>query len=383
MAPYFDHPINRRHSDSVKWNQYADDVLPLWVADMDFLSPQPVINALQERVQHGIFGYPAFQERTKDVAIEWLWDQHHWSVSRDDLIFLPGVVTGFNLATHAFTKPGEGVLVQTPAYRPFLEVAENVNRIQHTMPLDRSNNGKYYVSSNAFIQAIQSNTRIFMLCNPQNPTGRVFSKEELSVMAETCLENDIIICADEIHHDIVYPGAKHIPIATLSPDVANQTITLCSPSKTFNVAGLKIAFAIITNPALKDRFLSAKQGLVSWVNLFGPIALQAAYDEGADWLRRLLIYLEENRTIVSRFVSKHLKGVSMNDPEGTYLAWLDCHDTGLDNPFQFFLEESRVALNPGDWFGDVGQGFVRLNFGCPRDILKEALTRMEAALKSR
>ncbi|MFO8037228.1 MAG: PatB family C-S lyase [Anaerolineales bacterium] len=382
MVTNFDRPINRRNSDSVKWNQYADDILPLWVADMDFLSPPSVIKALQERVQHGVYGYPAFQERTKDAAIDWLWKQHAWSVSREDLIFLPGVVTGFNLAAYALTNPGEGVLVQTPAYRPFIEVAENTKRMLHIMPLDRSRTGKFYVSKNTFTHAIQSNTRIFMLCNPQNPTGRVFSKEELTLMAETCLENEVIICSDEIHHDIVYPGSKHIPIATLSPEIANQTITLLSPSKTFNIAGLKIAFSVITNPTLKDRFIAAKQGLVSWVNLFGPITLQAAYTEGEDWLRHLLVYLEENRTFVSEFVSKHLEGVSMTDPEGTYLAWLDCRDTGLEDPYQFFLEESKVALNPGDWFGEDGKGYVRLNFGCPREILKEALTRMQRSLES-
>jgi cystathionine beta-lyase len=383
MPKNFESSIDRRNSDSVKWNQYADDVLPLWVADMDFLSPPPVINALAHRVQHGVFGYPAFQDSPIDAVIDWLWKQHHWSVTGDDLVFLPGVVTGFNLAAHAITKPEEGVLVQTPAYRPFLEVAENVQGIQHTAPLDQSKKGTYYVSKQSFSNAIHNNTRIFMLCNPHNPTGRVFSKEELTLMAEICLENEIIICADEIHNDIVYPGFKHIPIATLSPEVANQTITLLSPSKSFNVAGLKIAFAVIPNPSLKERFLSGKQGLVGWVNLFGPVALQAAYTEGAEWLAGLLTYLEGNRQYVSDFVSHKLEGVTMTDPEGTYLAWLDCRETGLKDPFQFFLQEAKVALNPGTWFGDPGKGFVRLNFGCPQDILKEALNRMQLALDSR
>ncbi len=379
----FDSSPDRRKSDSIKWNQYEEDILPLWVADMDFQSPPCVIDALNHRVQHGIYGYPGLQESTRNAIIDWLWKQHKWRVSGDDLIFLPGVVTGFNLATHALTKPGEGVLVQTPTYRPFLEIAENVNRIQHTMPLDRLESGKYYVSETSFTNAIQDNTRIFMLCNPQNPTGRVFSEDELAMMAEICLENDIFICADEIHNDIIYPGAKHIPIATLSAEVSKQTITLISPSKTFNIAGLKIAFAVITDDELKERFLGGKQGLVGWVNLFGQVALRAAYTKGLDWLHSLLGYLEANRTYVSEFVSNNLAGVSMAAPEGTFLAWLDCQNTGLEDPYQFFLEKAKVALNSGEWFGKAGKGFVRLNFACPRNTLQEGLERMQSALESR
>lgn len=380
----FDQIIHRRDSDSIKWNKYPEDVLPLWVADMDFHSPPGVIHALEERLDHGIFGYPEIQEGTRNAVIDWLWQQHNWSITKDDLIFLPGVVVGFNLAAHALTQPGDGVLVQTPTYKPFLDIADNVGIEQHAMILDRAlPSGEYQISQNSFRASIQPNTQIFMLCNPQNPTGRVFSRRELETMANLCLEHDIYICADEIHHDIVFSGYKHLPIASLDPEIARRTITLFSPTKTFNIAGLKAAVAVITDQKIKERFLQAKQGLVGRVNVFGQVGLRAAYSTGGPWLNDLLAYLETNRDVVVEFVNQQLPGVSMAQPQGTYLAWLDCQGTGLDHPQQFFLKEARVGLNAGEWFGDAGKGFVRLNFGSPKELVLEGLQRMREALQSR
>jgi len=380
MASRFDQYINRKVSDSVKWNRYPDDVIPLWVADMDFLAPPPVIKSLSERVQHGVFGYPETQQSAKDSVVDWLWKEHNWPVTSEDLVFLPGVVVGFNLAAHALTMPGQGVLVQTPTYRPFLNVSDHAKIEEHEMPLDRTKGGKYLIHKTTFKQAIQENTRIFMLCNPQNPTGRVFSKVELEMMAEICLKNNIFICSDEIHSDIVFSPNKHIPIATLSPEVAKRTITLLSPSKTFNIAGLKASYAVITNSDLRERFIAAKQGLVGGVNLFGQTALRAAYTKGKVWLDELLIYLENNRNFLFDFVSTRLDGVSLVSPEGTYLAWLDCRETGIKVPQEYFLTNAKVALNPGNWFGKPGKGFVRLNFACPRNTLREGLDRLAHSL---
>mgnify|MGYP006277358883 CR=1 FL=1 len=380
MASSFDQYVNRKDSGSVKWNRYADDVLPLWVADMDFLSPPPVIKALSERVKHGVYGYPEIQQSTKDSVVDWLWKEHNWSVTGEDLVFLPGVVVGFNLAAHALTKPGQGVLVQTPTYRPFLNVSGHAKIEQHEIPLDRNKGGKYLVRKTTFNHAIQENTQIFMLCNPQNPTGRVFSKAELEMMAETCLKNKIFICSDEIHSDIIYSQNEHIPIATLSPEVAKRTITLLSPSKTFNIAGLKASYAVITNSELRERFIAGKQGLVGGLNLFGQTALRASYTEGKAWLEELLIYLENNRNFLFDFVSTKLDSVSMVSPEGTYLAWLDCRETGIEVPQEYFLKDAKVALNPGNWFGKPGEGFVRLNFACPRKTLREGLDRLAHSL---
>jgi len=377
----FDTIINRRGTDSVKWGVFDEDVLPMWVADMDFLSPPPVIEALKERVEHGVFGYPRLLEETEESVVRWLEKRHGWRVTPDDLVFLPGVVTGFNLATHAVTKPGEGVLVQTPTYRPFLEVDKNVGREQHSMSLTVGENGAYRTGRDTFSMAIRKNTRIFMLCNPQNPTGRVFRKDELEMMAEICLENEIVICSDEIHSDLIFSESEHIPIASLSPEIAANTITLLAPSKTFNIAGLKASVAVITDPNLREKFEGAKQGLVGWVNVLGQVAAQAAYAEGEPWLEALLAYLEANRNYLVDFVRDELPGVRMAKPEGTYLAWLDCREMGVENPQQFFLNEAKVGLNDGAWFGEEGTGFVRLNFGCPRELLREGLERMERVMR--
>ena len=376
----FDTIINRRETDSIKWGFFDEEVLPMWVADTDFLSPPPVIEVLKKRVEHGVFGYPHLLEETEEAVVLWLEKRHGWQVKREDLVFLPGVVTGFNLATHAVTKPGEGVLVQTPTYRPFLEVDRNVDREQHTMSFAQAKNGSYKLDADIFTGAVRENTRIFMLCNPQNPTGRVFRKDELEMMAEICLENGVVICSDEIHSDLIFSESEHIPVASLSPEIAANTITLLAPSKTFNIAGLKASVAVITNPELREEFERAKQGLVGWVNLLGQVAARAAYAEGEPWLDAMLVYLEANRDFLVDFVNNELPGVQMVKPEGTYLSWLDCREMGVENPQQFFLREAKVGLNDGAWFGEEGKGFVRLNFGCPRAVLREGLERMKVSI---
>jgi cystathionine beta-lyase len=353
----------------------------MWVADMDFRSPEPIIEALKERVDHGVFGYPTPPTDLSGSIVNWLSRRHGWEVTPDDLVFIPGVVTGFNLAAHAVTRPGDGVLVQTPTYGPFFGVEKNVNLIQHEMEMTHEFDGQYNIDLEAFKAALTGRTRIFMLCNPQNPTGRVFRKDELEAMAEICLRNDIIICSDEIHSDLIYSENKHIPIASLSPDIAEKTITLIAPSKTFNIAGLKASVAIITDEELRKQFDCARMGLTGWVNLLGMVAMEAAYDQGEAWLDALLPYLEANRDYAFDFVNNEIKGVTMAKPEGTYLAWLDCREAGIDgHPDKFFREQAKVAMNDGAWFGKGGEGFVRLNFGCPRSMLEESLSRIKEAL---
>jgi cystathionine beta-lyase len=252
------------------------------------------------------------------------------------------------------------------------------------MELTRGDDGQYQVDMEAFRGAISEKTRIFMLCNPQNPTGRVFRQDELEAMAEVCLQNDIIICSDEIHGDLIFSESKHIPIASLAPEIAANTITLLAPSKTFNIAGLKASVAVIENDELRQRFEGAQQGLVGWVNLLGLTAMQAAYQEGGAWLDELLDYLEANRDYVVDFVHNELPGVDLAKPEGTYLAWLDCRGAGIPgNPSKFFREKAGVAMNDGAWFGAGGDGHVRFNFGCPRAQVEEALAKMKEALQRR
>jgi cystathionine beta-lyase len=380
----FDRIIDRRKTDSVKWQRYGEGVLPLWVADMDFPSPEPVIEALRQRVDHGIFGYPAELPELRPVLAQQLAERYGWQVDVEAIMLMPGVVTGFNLAAHAVTSPGDGLLAQTPVYFPILHAPGNVEGTLDQMELTRRADGQYEIDFDLFEAAITDRTRIFVLCNPHNPVGRVFRRDELEQMAEICLRHDIVICSDEIHCDLVFPGHTHIPIASLAPEIAARTITLMAPSKTYNIAGLKCSVAIIEDKELRQAFLDAKRGIVPWVNLLGQVAALAAYRDGGDWLKQLLDYLTANRDFLLDYVISRLPGVRMARPEGTYLAWLDCRQAGLPgNPHKFFLEEARVAMNDGAVFGQGGAGFVRLNFGCPRATLEDALARMERALAER
>jgi cystathionine beta-lyase len=271
--------------------------------------------------------------------------------------------------------------VQTPVYPPILGAAKITGVLGREMELVRCAGGTYSVDYDAFEAAARETTRLFLLCNPHNPVGRVYRREELERMAEICLRHGIVICSDEIHCELLYRGQWHIPIASLDPEIARNTVTLMSPSKTFNLAGLKFSFAIVQNPELKQRYLHAGHGLAGWANLMGLTAAEAAYRHGQEWLDQLLVYLEANRDYLAQFVQAELPGVSMAKPEGTYLAWLDCRAAGIDgSPCEFFLKAGRVALGDGREFGRGGEGFVRLNFGCPRSVLEEALARMRVAL---
>ncbi|MGC8879530.1 MAG: MalY/PatB family protein [Anaerolineae bacterium] len=379
----FDTPLDRRRSDSEKWRHYPDDVLPLWVADMDFMSPEPVIRALQERVAHGIFGYGTEPATLRQVLAERMLRLYNWQVSEADFVFLPGVVTGFNLACRAVTSPGDTVLIQTPIYPPILEAPGNAGSQGKIVPLVQDTNGRYYVDFDLFERDIDERTRLFILCNPHNPVGRAFGRDELEQMAKICLHHDVVICSDEIHCDLVFSGHYHVPIAALDPAVAMRTITLMAPSKTFNIAGLQCSFAIIQNAALRQRFRSACSGLVPHVNVMGFVAALAAYRDGQPWLDKVLTYLEANRDFLVEYINNYLPGVRVYRPEATMLAWLDCRTASIPgNPYQFFLEHARVALSDGAAFGMGGEGFVRLNFGCSRKILLEALERMRQALLS-
>jgi cystathionine beta-lyase len=381
--PYdFNRIIDRRHSDSVKWRRYDEDVLPLWVADMDFGAPEPVIHALQERVAHGIFGYGQPPDGLREVMQQRLADRYSWHVALEDIFFIPGVVTGFNLACDAIGVPGDEILVEAPVYPPMLAAPGNTGRVCQVVPLAEGRQ-RYERDFNAFERAITERTSLFLFCNPHNPVGRVFEQAELERLAEICLRHDVVICSDEIHCDFIYPGHRHIPIASLAPEIAARTITLLAPSKTFNIAGLSCSVGIVQDPDLRARLLQTDTGLVSHVNVLGFAAALAAYRDGQPWLDALLAYLEANRDYVVEYVAAHLPGVECQRPEGTFLAWLDCREAGIPgDPSGFFIEHARVALNDGASFGAGGEGFVRLNFGCPRSLLAEALERMKAALKA-
>lgn len=384
MKYHFDRLPDRRASDSVKWHQYPEDVLPMWVADMDVTSPEPVIQALRQRVEHGVFGYPSGAiQSLQQVILDRLDRLYGWKVAAEHLVFIPGVVTALNITGQAVGKANEGILIQTPVYPPFFNVPRHFSGNLQEAPLCfDTGRDQYEVDWDVFEDAITQQTRLFILCNPHNPVGRVFRKDELVKMAEMCLKHEMIICSDEIHCDLIFSGSQHIPIASLDPEIGQKTVTLIAPSKTFNLAGLDCSIAIIPNDSLRRRFQEARRGLVGGVNLMGLVAAEAAYLEGQEWLDQLLVYLEANRDFTHEFVNSKLPGIHMIKPEGTYLAWLDCRQAGIQaKPSDYFLEHARVAFNDGATFGKPGEGFVRLNFGCPRGLLAEALERMKQSIR--
>jgi cystathionine beta-lyase len=384
----FDHVPNRRPTDSTKWNTYDADVLPLWVADMDFPVAEPVLQALRTRINHGIFGYPDIHPKPdaisdlQQVLMDRMQRLYNWQVAPDELVFLPGVIVGLNLTCHAVAITGGEVLIQTPVYKPFLDLAGQAGMQRQDALLRREPDGHYEVEWQAFEAGFTEQTRVFILCNPHNPVGRVFRKDELERMAETCLRKGVVICSDEIHCDILFKGQKHIPIASLDKEIARNTVTLMAPTKTFNIAGLQCSFAIVQDKELRQKLERSMKGLVMWANLIGLTATLAAYRDGQEWLDQVLEYLEGNRDFMYEYVRENLPQLQTVKPEGTYLAWLDCRKMGIHgNPCEFFIKEARVALNDGASFGKGGEGFVRLNFACTRDILTQALERMKAALQ--
>ena len=380
----FDQVINRRETESIKWNYFEKDVLPMWVADMDFQSPPEVIEALQERVTHGVFGYGGPPEGTRSAICKHLEERHHWRVDPEKINFISGVVTGFTHAIYSLTDPGDTILIQTPAYPPFLAAPHATGRQCLINELVQEADGRYVVDFDDFESKIASGVRLFILCNPQNPTGRVFRQDELERMADICLRHETLICSDEIHSDLTYPGEHHIPIASLSPEIAQSTVTYFAPSKTFNVAGFSTSVYVAENPKIQNTLSKSMHFLLGHPNILGLHAARAAYQHGGEWLADMIAYLRANRDFLADFVRDELDGISMWKPEGTYLGWLDCRELGLDaSPQAFFLQKAWVGLNDGADFGAVGEGFVRLNFGCPRALLEEGLTRMKTALAER
>ncbi len=384
----FNHVPDRRPTDCVKWNQYDEDVLPLWVADMDFPVAEPIQRGLSDRIAHGVYGYPGMSSacsaisELQQVLIERMQRLYDWEVSPEDLLFLPGVVVGLNLTCHALAVRGGNVLVQTPVYPPFLQVPNSAGMERHDALLERRNDGHYEIDWDVFEAGLNKHTSVFILCNPHNPVGRVFRKDELEHMAELCLKRGVVICSDEIHCDLLFKGKKHTPIASLDKEIAQNTITLMAPTKTFNIAGLQCSFAIVQNQELRKKLEQTAKGLVMWVNLMGLTATLAAYRDGQEWLEQVLRYLESNRDYLYDFVRDQLPMLKMVKPEGTYLGWLDCRNAGIQgNPYEFFLKEARVALNDGATFGTGGEGFVRLNFACTWVVLSQALERMKAAVE--
>ena len=376
----FDRPVERRGTDSIKWGSYPDDVIPLWVADMDFRSAEPVVQALHQRIDHGVFGYTRPTAELRQAVRGRMQDLYQWPMADEEILFLPGVVSGLNVAIQAFAGPGEGVLAQPPVYFHFLKDPVHHDRALVDPPLVRSGD-TYEIDFDQFEKAITGRTRLFLLCNPHNPVGRVYTRYELEQLADICLRHRLIICSDEIHCDLLYSGERHIPMATLGPEIADRTLTLMAPSKTYNLAGLECAYAIIPNEALRRGWQRAAHGIVPWTNIMGQVSALAALRDGQDWLHQVMDYLEGNRDYLSGYLRDKLRQVRMCRMQATYLAWLDCSEAGIPGkPAGFFAKEARVGLSSGPDFGKGGEGFVRLNFACARSTLAAALDRMASAL---
>jgi cystathionine beta-lyase len=388
----FDRVTDRRGTHSIKWTRHGRDVLPLWVADMDFPAPEPVREVLRATLDHGVFGYEWPSRKLMETVAARMERLYGWPVAPEMVLATPGVVAGFKTAARAVCAPGEGILVQPPVYHPFLTAPEDTGTVLQSAPLRQVNSGstvRYEIDWDTFEAAVHSRqvrTRMFLLCHPHNPTGQIFTREELERMAELCLRSEVVICSDEIHSELLLGGASHIPLAAAHPEIARRSITLVSPSKTFNLVGLFCGFAIIPDPELRRRYRRVLDQLALHVNSLGLIAAQTALSGACDdWLVELRQYLTANRDFLVRFVSDRLDGVRCTEPRATYLAWLEFADLARvaapgTSPYHFLLERAKVALNPGAEFGPGGESFARLNFGCPRVTLEEALERIRGAI---
>jgi cystathionine beta-lyase len=381
----FDTIHDRRTGDSAKWNWFAADVLPMWVADMDFRSPQPIIDMLHQRVEEGLFGY-AFPPKGLDEAVMARMERlFGWQIGKESLVYLAGLVSGLNIACRAVGEAGSGVLVNTPVYGPFLSAPKNQERTvqvaQQACTLAADGTLQYEIDFDALEAALTPATKMLLLCHPHNPTGRAYTRPELEQVAAFALRHDLVVVSDEIHADLLLGGSAHIPFAALGPEVEQRTITLIAPSKTFNIPGLGSSVAIIPNQALRTAFQRASEGIVPHLSLLSSWAMLAAYTACDDWLAALRDYLTANRDHVVDFVQRELPGVRTTRPQATYLAWLDLNGLGLEpNPSKWLEGHAKVAVNDGAWFGRGGEGFVRLNFGCPRVTLDDGLERLRRAL---
>jgi cystathionine beta-lyase len=382
MTYDFDTCIERRGTDSQKWQKYAGrDVLPLWVADMDFRSPPEVIAALHARVEHGIFGYARPTSSTVDTIVGAMHTRYGWSIEPSWIVWLPGLVVGLNVTARAYARPGERVLCHTPVYPPFMSAPRNQDRCVTTVPLALDSARRLWeIDWDATERAVTPDTRIFFLCNPHNPVARVYRRGELERLAEFCLRHHLLLCSDEIHCDLVLDDLPHVPTGTLGSEIARNTITLMAPSKTYNLPGFGTSLAIIPDAALRRQFINASEGIVAEVNCLGYAACEAAYRDGEPWRRALLDHLRGNRDFLLGFLARELPGIRVEAPiESTYLAWLNVVSLGLADPVAHF-ERHGVGLSDGRYFGAKPGTYLRFNFGCTRATLAEALARMKRAV---
>jgi len=386
----FDKVVDRRGTSSLKWDQLgslfgSEDVLPLFVADMDFEAPREVVGAIVERAKHGVYGYTIRTAGYYEAVAGWLERRHGWKIEREWLVSSPGVVPALAAAILTFTEPGDGVILQSPVYYPFYDVIRANGRTVVDNPL-RIEDGVYRVDFDLLEEQARQ-AKLMLLCSPHNPGGRVWTADELRRIGEICFRHGVVVVSDEIHHDLVFAPHKHVPFAALGPEFAERSITCISPSKTFNLAGLQAAAAIVPNAELRKPYLrTARLGLsIHMDSYFGVTGMEASYRYGEPWLEQLLAYLRDNRDAVVAFIRERLPELRVMVPEATYLAWVDCRAI-TEDPAELkklMYREAKVAFSEGSVFGKQGAGWLRINFGCPRAVLLEALERFAEAARRR
>ena len=387
MKYNFDEYVERRNMHSAKWSPEIledNDVLPLWLADMDFRCPQPVIDSVVRMAAHGVYGYSTRPEAYYSAIINWNRKRHGWHIERDWILFSPGVVPALSLLVQTFCAPGDKVIIQNPVYYPFYDIIRN-NGCHPVMNPLRPEQGKYRMDLGSLEElAKDPKAKLLMLCSPHNPVGRVWTQDELSELGKIALGNNLLVVSDEIHSDLVFKGHKHIPFQTVSEDFAQHSIACTAPSKTFNIPGLRVSSIIIPNEGLRQQTAQAFERVGAHVsNGLGIAAATAGYEEGEEWLEQLLSYLEDNLDFLGTFIEKKMPEISLTRPEGTYLAWLDFRAIEQEGRKldEFLRKEAKVVLDKGHVFGEGGEGFARLNFACPRTTLAEALRRIQQAVK--
>ncbi len=390
MSRNFDEHVPRTGTFSIKYDLLqevfgARDIIPMWVADMDFKTPDFIISHLRKRIDHEIFGYTFRPPEYFSSIVEWTGRRHGWNIDKDWICFSPGIVPALNFCTLAFTQPGDSIIVQPPVYFPFFSAVEPHGRKLIYNQL-KENNGRWEMDFDHLESVAGNNAKMIFISNPHNPVGRAWTRDELEKLVYICLKNNVLIVSDEIHCDLVLPGSKHTSVASLSKEASLRTVTLTAPSKTFNLAALSTSSAIIEDPGLRKLFNGFVEKLhIGNGNLFGIIASIAAYKHGDEWLDELLKYLNANVQLVEDYCHQNIPEVIPVHPEATYMIWLDCRKFGLDAKElqKFFVRKAGVGMNEGSTFGPGGEGFMRMNLGTPRDTVIKALDHVKSALEEK
>ena len=384
----FDEIIDREQTNSIKYDQRknvfgTDDVIPLWIADMDFRTPDFIVEVIKWRAAHEIYGYTLVPESFYESVQSWMKKRHGWEVNREWILYCPGVVPSLVIAILSFTKPGDAVVVQPPVYYPFFSIIRDNGRIVVNNPLELRN-GRLSINFDHLTECLDERVKLLLLCSPHNPGGTIWRRDALERLLEICKKNGTVIVSDEIHSDLIFSGHQHIPTASISAEVSQNAITLISPSKTFNISGLTTSVAIIPNADLRQRFQQTSQRL-HWntPNIFSIAAFEAAYGQGEEWLKQLMTYLENNLNILLDFFKSEVTQIKVIKPEGTYLVWLDCRALGMNRSEirEWMIGRAKVGLNDGFLFGSGGEGFQRINIACPLTVLMNALERIKQAIK--